>query len=176
MLRFCKLKLYLCLLVLAWFKVKPALTYETILDAIRSTSQLSTLAELFSISGLEDPFASPFINATVFAPSNAAFDAALANLDISLEDFTDDLERLTDILLNHIAQGTYHSSNIKDGMMLGTLTVNLANETEFLMTVVLGNGKITVTSAISSAQVTRANIQAGSGVVHVIDGILFPDI
>ena len=95
---------------------------------------------------------------TVFAPTDAAFEAALEALEIdSLTTLVqDDPELLESILLYHVVEGE---------MMLtesGNLTT--LNGAELPVTLTIGEG----------VNVVAANLEAFNGVVHVIDSVLLP--
>ena len=109
---------------------------------------------------------------TVFAPSNAAFDALLAQLDgfESLSDFDTDEERalLASILTYHVVAGAaVFSSDLSEGQQVTTvqgekLSVSL-------------QGGVSITDATGTpATVTGADIEASNGVVHVINKVLIP--
>ena len=123
--------------------------HETLEDVLIAT-------ELFDI--LNDEDGGPF---TVFAPTDAAFDALPAGLlDLLLEDPTG---QLADILLYHVVDGVTMSGDLSDGQLIYPV----------------GGGSITVTISggnvfVNNAQVIVADIEASNGVVHVINTILIP--
>jgi uncharacterized surface protein with fasciclin (FAS1) repeats len=90
---------------------------------------------------------------TVFAPSNAAFQAigsALPNLTMA---------EITSILTYHVVNGTVgYSSDLKNGTSLmtlegGNVTITIMNGTVF----------------VNDAKVVVPNVLVAGGVVHVID-------
>ena len=109
---------------------------------------------------------------TVFAPTNAAFDALLAQLDgfNSLSDFDTEEERalLTSILTYHVVAGAaVFSGDLSEGQEVTTVQ----GET---LSVSLQGG-VTITDATGTpAAVTAADIEASNGVVHVINKVLVP--
>ncbi|WP_349664160.1 fasciclin domain-containing protein [Cellulophaga lytica] len=124
-------------------------------------------AGLVELLGTEGPF-------TVFAPTNAAFEALLDDLGpdyTSLADFDTEDEKtlLANILKYHVVSGAaVLSSDLTDGQMVTTalgqdVTVNLT-------------GGVFITDATSSnAEVTTADVEASNGVVHIINKVLMPD-
>jgi uncharacterized surface protein with fasciclin (FAS1) repeats len=106
--------------------------------------------------------AGPF---TVFAPSNDAFVALLAELQI---DALTDLETSTvdAVLLNHIVNANVQSSQLASGEV-GTLGGPVtADASAFTITDANGRTSNIVTSLV--------NIQGTNGVVHVIDRVILP--
>ncbi len=99
---------------------------------------------------------------TVFAPSDAAFDALLVAIgQTSIDDVPEDV--LRDILEYHvIATAALQSTDLTDGQMAAT--VNGAS-----ITVSLTNGVF-----INQAEVITPNVEASNGVVHIIDAVLVP--
>ncbi|MEZ4799234.1 MAG: fasciclin domain-containing protein [Flavobacteriales bacterium] len=96
---------------------------------------------------------------TVFAPTDAAFDALPAG---ALAALLADNDALTDALLYHVAAGTYMSGDLSDGQMITMLqgqdvTVSIS-------------GSVMINNAV----VTTADVVASNGVVHVIDAVLLP--
>ncbi|TYZ14440.1 fasciclin domain-containing protein [Hymenobacter lutimineralis] len=102
-------------------------------------------------------------NVTVFAPTDAAFQALLGNTPLSSVSDAD----LTAILSRHvIATGRVFSSDLTPGTvptLAGSVTVAAAG-TGF--TVRGGTG--------TAANITTANILATNGVVHIIDQVIQP--
>ena len=96
---------------------------------------------------------------TVFAPTNAAFEALLG--DATLEDIP--VEDLTDILLYHVLEGKTYASQLSDG-----LTVETLNEDEVTFTINETEVKINMSNIVVT------DIIASNGVIHVIDAVLTP--
>jgi uncharacterized surface protein with fasciclin (FAS1) repeats len=99
---------------------------------------------------------------TVFAPTNEAFEASLAEMGMEMSDLTGDL--LNDILRYHAVEGTVLLSDLEDGATLTTLngadiTVSVTDDGFVL------NGTVNV---------IEADIQLSNGVIHVIDHVLVP--
>lgn len=100
---------------------------------------------------------------TVFAPTDAAFDALGVNLA------TVDLTALTNILKHHIVGARVFSSDLSTGSV-GTLYNNVAiNATALTVT----GAKTGETGA--NLQPALLNIHATNGVIHVIDKVLLPE-
>lgn len=98
---------------------------------------------------------------TVFAPTNAAFQALFQDLGVSgIEDLS--AEQLTPILLYHVVQGNVLSTDLSNGEVS---TLNESNK----LTIDLSSGV-----KINDSQVIAADIQGANGVVHVIDKVLLP--
>ncbi len=112
-------------------------------------------------AGLVDDLSSagPF---TVFAPTNDAFEALFATLNIGgIDDLT--AEQLIPILTYHVVLGNVLSSDLANG------TVGTLNEGKSI-TIDLTSGVM-----INSSEVLAADIQGSNGVVHVIDQVLIPE-
>ncbi len=134
----------------------------TVVDIIVNSPDHETLeaaviaADLAGTLSGDGPF-------TVFAPTDAAFDALPAGtLDNLLADPSGDL---TDILLYHVLGAEVLSTDLSDGQMAATL-----NGQD--ITVTIDNGNVFV----NNAQVTVVDIPADNGVVHVIDAVLIPEL
>ena len=109
---------------------------------------------------------------TVFAPSNAAFTALLA--DLGLTDITQiDMATLIATLKFHAIQGRMFSSDLTNGNLTmvsgGITTITLPSGASTAVTISgLGNGT-------NTAKITKPNVIARNGVIHVIDKILIPN-
>jgi uncharacterized surface protein with fasciclin (FAS1) repeats len=103
--------------------------------------------------------AAPGSNLTVFAPTDAAFQALLAQLGLTALNQVPDAT-LVAVLQLHVVSSRAFSSDLAEGQVVmalgGPVTVSGA-----------GNG-------INNANVITANILATNGVVHVIDRVLLP--
>ena len=135
-------------------------TSESVVDIIVNSEAHNTLETAVTQAELADDLSGegPF---TVFAPTDAAFDALPeGTLETLLEDPTGDL---ANILLYHVVDGKAYSNDLENGSFITTL---LGQEVEVMIT---ENGVM-----INDAMVTTANIRASNGVVHVIDAVLLP--
>jgi transforming growth factor-beta-induced protein len=99
---------------------------------------------------------------TVFAPNNAAFEAALDALGFaSIDDIP--IEVLTSILLYHVIEGNVRAEDVTTG----TVPTLLPGKS---LDIVAGSGvKIN-----DSANVIATDVQGTNGVFHVIDAVLIP--
>ena len=98
---------------------------------------------------------------TVFAPTDAAFEAA--GIDLSTFDTEAENETLSDILLYHVISGAVDAANVTDGMV--ATMVNGDNAT-FAVT--------NETVMINNANVTTQDVAASNGIIHIIDKVLLP--
>lgn len=109
--------------------------------------------------------AGPF---TVFAPNNAAFTAAGFGTEAAINAATP--AALQAVLLNHVVGARVFSTNLASG------SVNAAGGGP-LAIVVGTSGAVTVAgrgNSTATANVTRVNIVATNGVIHLIDRVLLP--
>jgi transforming growth factor-beta-induced protein len=132
----------------------------TVVNIALANENFTTLVQAVVKAGLVDALSAdgPF---TVFAPTNAAFDALFAQLGISgIDDLT--AEQLVPILTYHVVPGNVVSTELSSGEV-GTL--NGQN-----LSVDLSAGV-----KINESEVIAADIQGSNGVVHVIDQVLLPE-
>jgi transforming growth factor-beta-induced protein len=125
----------------------------------------STLVAALGAADLVDTFAScdggPF---TVFAPTDAAFTAALGALGLEASDVLGDTELLTSILTYHVVEGAVDSGTVV------TLDSATTLQGEDIAIEVVGDGVV----LNGSVNVTTVDIEACNGVIHVIDFVLVP--
>ncbi|RRQ47614.1 fasciclin domain-containing protein [Maribacter algicola] len=103
---------------------------------------------------------------TVFAPTNDAFEAFLtANNFASLDDVP--VEVLTQVLLNHVVNGTNLSTDLTTGYVssLSTAGPNDSNLSLFINT----EGGVEINGV---AEVTSADNKAINGVVHIVNSVI----
>jgi uncharacterized surface protein with fasciclin (FAS1) repeats/predicted lipoprotein with Yx(FWY)xxD motif len=133
---------------------KPA----TVVDIINASEAHTNLALVLAITELDEVLKGegPF---TVFAPTDAAFEALPAGL---IEGLTE--EQVVQILLYHVVAAKALSTDLSDGQEITTV---LGQD----VTVSIVNGDV----FINNAQVIVADLEAENGVVHVIDAILLPE-
>jgi transforming growth factor-beta-induced protein len=107
---------------------------------------------------------------TVFAPTDAAFEALFTLLGVSSVDDIP-LSTLIAVLKHHVVAAKRFSSDLSTGS-LATLNGNLAVD--------LGQNPPTVTGSsgggnVANLQVSLLNIHATNGVIHVVDKVLLPE-
>jgi uncharacterized surface protein with fasciclin (FAS1) repeats len=142
-------------------------TSQNIVELAQTNSNLSSLVAAVQKAGLVDALSDESKNYTVFAPTNAAFDAFLsANGFSSLDAVPVDV--LTKVLLNHVIAAEVKSADISTGYVktLATYGSTTSNISMYISTaggVVMLNG---------GAMVTTADVDANNGVVHVIDEVI----
>jgi uncharacterized surface protein with fasciclin (FAS1) repeats len=126
---------------------------------------------------------------TVFAPTDAAFAQMKAEVR---DDLFDDYYNLSKVVKYHVVMGLYKAADLLDVVFLKTmegqrLTIR-SSASEELTNEKLEDGsnahsyvvKDTVTSTllesiqVNGANITRANVSADNGIVHVIDKVLVP--
>lgn len=134
----------------------------TIAATAAASSDLSTLTAALDAAGLVSALegTGPF---TVFAPTNAAFDALGPDVVAALlEDGNIDI--LSRVLTFHVVSGAAaFAEDLSDGQ---TFTTVEGGE----LTVGVSGGSVTV----NGAAVVTADIEASNGVVHIIDDVLVP--
>ena len=149
----------------------------TIVEVAADNPDFSTLVTAAQTAGLVDALSGegPF---TVFAPDNAAFEAALAELGMTTNELLADTETLTDILLYHVVEGELTAADLTElaqanggtttltTLQGSTINVNVTEDGVFL------NGN-PVTDERGVA-VTETDNAASNGVIHVIDFVLLP--
>ena len=132
----------------------PDADLATIHDVVAANPDLAFLAVLLAdtdIGRSEEPV-------TLFAPSNAAFDAVPADV---LSRVQNDRDVLNEVLGHHVVEGVYTSADLVDGDLMASDGAALA--------VSVGD-EITV----GGATLIETDIVASNGVVHVVDSVLVP--
>jgi uncharacterized surface protein with fasciclin (FAS1) repeats len=129
---------------------------STVADVIAGNPSLSTLNSLIQKAGLVNTLksAGPF---TVFAPSNDAFKAVPAK---ALEDIANNPARLVDVLTFHVVPAKVMAGQVTNAKVKSVHGANI--ETSVAGTFV----------TVESGMVISADLQAGNGVVHIIDSVL----
>jgi uncharacterized surface protein with fasciclin (FAS1) repeats len=129
-----------------------------IVDTAKSAGTFNTLTAAIEAAGLVDTLKGPG-PFTVFAPTDAAFaKIPKAKLDALLKDKA----ALTKVLTYHVVSGKVMAADVKPGMVK---TVEGDS-----VTVKATGGKVMV----DKANVTKTDIAADNGVIHVIDTVLMP--
>ncbi len=134
---------------------------QNIVELAQSQEDLSTLVAAVQAAGLVETLQGegPF---TVFAPTNAAFEALPeGTLETLLK--PENKDKLTAILTYHVVSGETASTDLTDGMQVTTVEGSDAEVT-------LQDGA----AMINGAKVVMADVKASNGIVHVIDAVILP--
>lgn len=131
---------------------------KSIADTAAATPELSTLHRLVTEAGLTDTLrgTGPF---TVFAPTNEAFSKVPA---ATMAQLASNKDMLRAVLTYHVVPGRVTAADVKTGPVKTVQGANLA--------VSKAGAFVTVEDAL----VTKADVMATNGVVHVIDTVLIP--
>ena len=134
---------------------------KDIVGLAAGNENLSTLVAAVQAAGLVETLqsAGPF---TVFAPTNAAFEALPAGTLESLLK-PENKAKLASILTYHVLGSKVMSSDLSNGQMAKTV--------EGADVKVTLNGDVVM---INDAKVVAADVSASNGVVHVIDKVMLP--
>ena len=106
---------------------------------------------------------------TVFAPTDAAFAAALEALGVTAEDLLADTDLLTTVLAYHVVPGAWDAASVvaaagEEGVSVGTLLPGT------VLNIALDGESVTV----NDATVVATDVMATNGIIHVIDAVLLP--
>lgn len=134
----------------------------TIYEALAQSDLASTLVAAIDAAGLADAL-SGTDPLTIFAPTNAAFEAAgITELPSA--------EELTPILLYHVVDGAATSSDLTDGPIL-TLEGSYLN-----IDIKPKKGTVLISSGITKGKVVSESfdIVVNNGIIHFVDTVFLP--
>jgi uncharacterized surface protein with fasciclin (FAS1) repeats len=136
-----------------------------IVETAVGAGTFKTLAAALGAAGLVDTLkgAGPF---TVFAPTDEAFAKLPAGTVESLLK-PENKEKLKAVLLLHVVPGSVTAADVvklKEAKTAGGATVKISTE-----------GGVKVGTAKGLSNVTKTDIKASNGVIHVIDAVILPE-
>ena len=131
-----------------------------IVDTAVGAGNFTTLVAAVEAAGLVDTLKGegPF---SVFAPTDAAFAALPAG---TVEDLLkpENKDKLVSILTYHVVSGKVMSGDLAEGMKAATVQ----------------GGEVTITldggAKVNGSTISKADIEATNGVIHVIDAVILP--
>ena len=143
--------------------VASATVDDTVVGIVGATAQLSTLSRAIDASGRGETLRDPDAAYTLFAPSDAAFQA-LPEADRAA--LLASPERLGALLDAHTVPTRMLSPDVFDGLAIETVagtSLDLSSD----------GARVTVRDASgTTGTVTTADLDTSNGVVHVIDTVL----
>ena len=134
----------------------------------QSDPELTLLTEAVTAAGLAETLSGPG-PFTIFAPTNAAFGALLAELGVSKDALFADKALLTQVLTYHVLSGAVPKADVPLGRAIRPLGGGYfkidAGDTGALT---ISDGRNRVSGIV------RTDLMADNGVIHVLDKVLLP--
>lgn len=144
-------------------------TTKDIFETARDNADLSVLGDAIISAGLVQTFQTN-TSYTLFAPNNAAFVAALAELNLTKDQLFANKVLLTSVLTYHLLPGKINFADI----LLNTPLKTVQGATLKVDNIA---GVLTITDGRSrTSRIIQNNLDARNGVVHIIDKVLLPSI
>jgi uncharacterized surface protein with fasciclin (FAS1) repeats len=150
-----------------------AQTKSDIVDIAAGSPDFTTLVTAVKAAGLVETLksAGPF---TVFAPTNEAFEKLPKGTVATLLK-PENKSMLVGILTYHVVAGNLDAAAVLDAIKKGNGTAVLTTVEGGKLTAAVVNGKVVLTDQKGGkATVTKTDLKASNGVIHVIDHVLLP--
>ncbi len=135
----------------------------TITEVAVANGSFTTLVAALQATGLDSVLADETMLYTVFAPTDAAFEALGED---TINALLADLDTLSDILLYHVVSGA--AVDAVTALSLAGTDVTMANGSDTSLSLVDGE------LYINQAKVIVTDVAASNGVIHVIDAVITP--
>lgn len=141
---------------------------KDIVDNAVNASNVTTVVGLVKQAGLVDTLKStgPF---TVFAPSNAAFDAVPKDI---LSKVAGNNDLLKTVLTYHVVAGTYTTADLRAMAASGATVTSVQGGT--LSFKVVDNKVYVVDATGQQVEIETSDVISSNGVTHVIKNVLLP--
>lgn len=145
---------------------------KTIVENASQSEDHTTLVAAVKAAGLVETLKSegPF---TVFAPTNAAFEA-LPEGTVSTLLKPENKDKLTAVLTYHVVPGKLDAKAVLAAIKAGKGKAEVKTVQGATLTFTTEGGKVYVSDGKGKAQVTIADVYQSNGVVHVVDKVLLP--
>jgi uncharacterized surface protein with fasciclin (FAS1) repeats len=139
----------------------------TIVDAAKADPKFSVLVEAVVAADLAGTLSGPG-PFTVFAPTNDAFTALLAELGLTKAQLLADKPLLTAVLTYHVLAGNVKKADVPAGKAIGTVQGGI-----FKIDAVDG-GLVVTDGRNRASNITATDAVVSNGVIHTIDKVLLP--
>jgi len=143
---------------------EPAAQPKNVVQTAQSDARFSILVEAVVAADLASTLSAPG-PFTVFAPTNDAFAALLAELGVTKNQLLSNVPLLTNVLTYHVAPGRVLKAGVSVGPAIATVE----------------GGTFTVDSSLAitdqrarRASIVATDVLASNGVVHVVDKVILP--
>ena len=154
---------------------KTALALSIVFTSLGASAQTNVFDNVIAVSPahtslklaletafLDDDLQDPMMSYTVFAPTNAAFDAVVADLGLADINALLALPNLADILLYHVLDSEVPASAVTNGLV--ATPMNTSNSIKFTV-----DG---MDVYANQAPISGFDLPADNGVVHVLDEVI----
>jgi uncharacterized surface protein with fasciclin (FAS1) repeats len=137
---------------------------KSIVETAAGIEDFSTLVAAVEAAGLVETLSGPG-PFTVFAPTNAAFEALLDELDMTAEDLLADAELLTAVLTYHVIAARVLAADVVPGEQPATVQGDTFSV----------SAELVITDAADrTSNITTTDVFTSNGVIHVIDTVILP--
>jgi uncharacterized surface protein with fasciclin (FAS1) repeats len=140
---------------------------STTLAVAQNDSRFTILVEAVNAAGLAGTLGGPG-PITVFAPTNDAFAALLAELGVSKDALLANKPLLTAVLTYHVLPARVEKAAVPAGKAITTAQGGIFKIDAVGSNLVITDGRN------RKSTITATDITAGNGVVHVVDKVLLP--
>jgi uncharacterized surface protein with fasciclin (FAS1) repeats len=141
----------------------------TIYEIASGLEDFSILTFALEATGLDDVLDGKG-QYTVFAPNDEAFDAAAADLGLTIEELVNLLVAnpayLTEVLVYHVAPGRRDSANVLASTKIRTLQGGFLKQSGGTLTDNVGR----------DVNIIQVDIMASNGIIHVLDNVVLPSL
>ena len=154
---------------------KTALALSIVFTSLGASAQTNVFDNVIAVSPahtslklaletafLDDDLQDPMMSYTVFAPTNAAFDAVVADLGLADINALLALPNLADILLYHVLDSEVPASAVTNGLV--ATPMNTSNSIKFTV-----DG---MDVYANQSPISEFDLPADNGVVHVLDEVI----
>jgi uncharacterized surface protein with fasciclin (FAS1) repeats len=139
---------------------------QNLAEIAQADPQFSILVEAVKAAGLVETLSTPGTY-TVFAPTNTAFASLLTELNVTKEALLANTTLLTAVLKYHVLGSKVQAANIPAGKAITTVHGSVFKiETTPSPKITDGRNRV--------ANITKTDVQASNGVLHVIDKVILP--
>lgn len=140
---------------------------DNIVEIAQKDARFSILAEAVVAADLAGTLSGP-APLTVFAPTNDAFSALLAELGVTKAQLLADKTLLTQVLTYHVLPGAVTKAQVPAGKAITTAQGGI-----FKVDAV-GSGLVITDGRNRRSNIVATDIEAENGVLHVIDKVILP--
>lgn len=138
-----------------------------IVQVAQKDGRFSILVEAVQAAGLAETLSGPG-PLTVFAPTNDAFSALLAELGVTKDQLLSNKALLTAVLKYHVVSGSVSSTQIPLGKAITPVGGGFFKVDKAGADLVITDGRN------RSSKIVQADVAASNGLIHVIDKVLLP--